>query len=243
MHDLALEECLSLSVLICYPWVRHSKSAMFNLWVISLSLGLLSSRFSSLITAGLTFLLANRCSTYLLLFVHLIASPSTSLLPYLILHLWTSTAVVSCHLQGFVIPLLWSAQEQLFGKWMSFPVPCSAAFWFRSGSIKVLVLPGYTGLQPFLWLASNFLMKSKNLHMKEEESWELSAGSLWRIASQSLFRRSWWQHRIFSVMVSLCWSLSWWGQGFVLSGYAALGATNKFPLESNNLGVIWEGPR
>lgn len=180
---MALEECLSLSVLICYPRVRHSQSAMFNLLVISLSLGLLSSRFSSLITAGLTFLLANRCSKYLLLLVHLIASPSASLLPYLILHLWTSAAVVSCQLQGFVIPY------QLFGKWVSFPFPCTAAFWFRSGSIKVLVLPGYLGLQPFLWLASGFLMKWKNLHMKEKESWELSAGSHWRIAFQILSRR------------------------------------------------------
>lgn len=44
-------------------------------------------------------------------------------------------------------------------------------------------------------------MKWKKLHIKEKESWELSAGSLWRIASQILSRRSWWQHRIFSVMV------------------------------------------
>lgn len=213
---MALEECLSLSVLICYPRVHRSESAMFNLLVISLSLGLLSSRFSSLITAGLTFLLPNRCSKYLLLFVHLSASPSASLFPYLILHLWTSAAVVSHQLQGFVIPLLWSAQEQLFGMWVSFPFPCTAAFWFRSGSIQVLVLPGYLGLQPFLFLAPNFPMKWKNLHMKEKER---------RIAFRILSRRSWWQHRIFSVMVfPFADPCPGGGQGFVL----ALGAANKF---------------
>lgn len=101
----------------------------------------------------------------------------------------------------FVIPLLWSAQEQLFRMWMSFPFPCTAAFRFRSGSIQVLVLPGYLGLQRLLCWASNFLMKWKNLPMKEKESWEPPAGSLWRIAFQILSRRSWWQHRTFSVMV------------------------------------------